>query len=350
MSLFGSLAAKAGLRERRAGLRVPTHGLEAFYWNGGTENRAEIKDIGPVGICLAAQDAMLVGSRVEIMLRRKAIEEATYSTRVSMPAQVVRVGKHEVGLKFINEHIESTEWPKLVVRAAELSERNDGVRMFRIARALAFLRRISPSAEEQLLDAMAGGMSRDGEERALEIFLMAEDLLLSQVQIPKRRVDAQLVQLIMDKGVNVDTFELDVASFWAGLLASSTLEGADDKESANFAELLSNTGIVPMRILAAACEKAMRLGWDPGFVFRKKLEYSEEELKKITSAKTVRAMDVGISTLYKLGLLRSSREMADFQPMEGIDLMPTALGLRLYARCTGRLEIPEARSGGTSAS
>src|SRR6185437_845549 len=268
MSLVGTLAAKAGLRERRAGLRVPTHGLEAFYWNGGKQNLAEIKDIGPVGICLAAEDAMLLGSRVEILLRRKAIEEATYGTRVSMPAQVVRVGKHEVGLKFINEHIESAEWPKLVVRAAELSTRNDGVRMFRIARALAFVRRISPSAEEPLLDAMAGGMSRDGEERALEIFLMAEDLLSSQVQTPKRRVDAELVQLIVDKGVNLDTFELDVARFWAGLLATSTLEGADDKESANFAELLSNLGIVPMRILAAACEKAMRLGWDTGFVFR----------------------------------------------------------------------------------
>ena len=349
MSLFGSLAAKAGLRERRAGLRVPTHGLEAFYWNDGKQNRAEIKDIGPVGICLTAQDAMLLGSRVEIMLRRKAIEEAVYGTQVSMQAQVVRVGKHEVGLKFINEHIESAEWPKLVMLAAELSERVDGVRMFRIAKALAFLRRISPSAEEQLLDAMAGGMSRDGEERALEIFLMTEDLLLSQVQIPKRRVDAQLVRLIVDKGVNLDTFELDVASFWAGLLASSTLEGADDKESANFAELLSNLGIVPMRILAAACEKAMKLGWDTGFVFQIKPEYSEDELKKITGAKTVGAVDVGISTLRKLGLLRRASEMPAFQPVNAIDLTPTALGLRLYARCTGRL-ISDARTGGGSAS
>lgn len=349
MSLIGTLAAKAGLRERRAGVRVPTGGLEAFYSNGGKQNPAAIKDIGPSGICLGAKDALPLGSRVEIILRRRAIEEAEYGTRVSMPAQVVRVRKQEIGLKFINEHIESAEWPKLVMRAAELSERNDGIRMFRIAKAVAFLRRISPSAEEHLLDAMEGGMSRDGEERALEIFLMAEELLLSLGQTPQRRVNEQLVQLIVDKGVNLDTFELDAARFWAGLLAVSTLEGTDDKESAKFAELLSNVGSVPMRILAAACEKAMKLGWDAGFVFRERVKYTTDEVAKIVGARNVRGIDFGIDRLHKRGLLQRAADAAILELGE-IDLTPTGLGLRLYARCTGYPEVPDSRAAGGIAS
>lgn len=350
MSLIGNLAAKAGLRERRAGVRVPTRGLEALYLSGGEQKSTGIKDIGPAGICLAADDALHLGSKIELTLRRKTIEEAEFGTRVSIPARVVRVGKSEVGLKFITEHINSAEWSKLVMRAAHLSARNDGVRVFRIARALAFLQRISPSAEAHLLDAMSGGMSYDGEERALEIFLLAEDLLLSRVQTPQRHVDPRLVQLIVDKGVNLDDFEMDIAHFWAGLLAASTLEGTNDEESANFAQLLSNVGIVPMRILAAACEKAMRLGWDTGFVFRTRVEYSADGVKKIVGARNDRAIDGGIHSLRKLGLLQNAKEAADFEPEEEIDLTPTGSGLRFYARCNGRLEVPDARAAGGSTS
>lgn len=349
MSLIGNFAAKLGLRERRASVRVPTRGLEAFYSSGGVQKPAAIKDIGLSGICLAADD-LLLGSSAEVTLRRKAIEDAECGTQVRLPAKVVRVSKREAGLQFIPDHIDSAEWSKLVLRAAQLSPRNDGVRLFRVAKALAFLQRISPSAEAQFLAAITGGMSHDGEERALEILLLAEDLLLSKGQISQRRVSEKLVRRIVDRGVNLDTFEADMAHFWAGLLATSTLEGNDDEESAKFAELLSKVDPVAVRILSSVCEKAMRVGWDTGFVFRKRLEYSVDDVKKISEAKTIRAMDVGINTLFEIGLLRNAKEMPTFQPAEVIDLTPTALGLRLYARCTGQLELRDARPAGGSAS
>jgi len=94
----------------------------------------------------------------------------------------------------------------------------------------------------------------------------------------------------------------------------------------------------------------MKLGWHSGFVFRRKLEYSEDEVKRITGAKTIRALDVGISTLHELGLLRSAKAMPAFQTVEAIDLTPTDLGVRLYARCTGRIEVPDSHAAGGSAS
>lgn len=345
MSLIGNLAGKLGLRERRAGVRVHTRGLEAFYSSGGERRPAPIKDIGPAGICLAAGDAMLLGTKIEVTLRRMAIEEAECGTRVSLPARVVRVGNREMGLKFVPEHIDSAAWPKLVMRAMELSVRNDGVRVFRVARALAFLQRISPSAEAPLLESMSGGMSRDGEERALEVLLLAEDRLLSQGQAPQRRVDEKLVQCIVDRGVNLDTFEADMAHRWAGLLAASTLEGTDDEESAKFAELLSKLNLGAVRVLTAACEKAMELGWEKGFVFRERVKYRLDEIEKIVGPRNVKSIDREIDRLRKLGLLKRAEQASAFD-LDEVELTPTVLGLRLHARCTGRLDVPEARAGG----
>lgn len=341
MSLIGDFAAKLGLRERRGGARVPTRGIEAYYPNSGEQKRAKIKDISPSGICLATKDDLPLGSRIKVMLRRKSIEEAEYGMEVWVPAEVARVGKHEMAFKFVSDHVDTAEWSKLMLRVAEFSARNDGVRIFRIARAIAFLQRISPSAAERFVEAMTSRLSYDGIERWLEILLLADDLLLSQNRAPQKQLDAKLVQHIVNKGVNLDTFETDMAHLWAGLLATSTLEGADDTESANFAKLLSGVDLVAARILSSACEKAMRLGWDSGFEFRQRVDYTMDEIRKITGAKTIRTMDVAINTLHELGLLRSRKGMPAFQEVEAIDLAPTGLGLRLYARCTGSLGVPE---------
>lgn len=342
MSLIGNFAAKAGLRERRAGVRVPTRGLDVFYLSGGKQKPATVKDIGPTGICLAAEDAMPLGSKVALTLRRKVVEEAECGTRVSLPAKVVRVGKRDVGLEFLHEHIDAAGWSKLVLQAAQLSERNDGVRVFRVARALAFLRQISPPAEAQLLEAMTGGMSYDGEERALEILLQAEEMLSSQGQSSKRHLDARLVQRIVDHGVNLDTRDAEMAHCWAGLLAAATLAGTDDQESLHFAGLLSKVDLVSMRILTAGCEKAMAGGWEPGFVFRQRVHYGTDEIKKIARVTNFMAIDRGVSRLQELGLVHPAARTASFEPLEEVDLTPTSLGLRLHARCAGRLEVPDA--------
>lgn len=342
MSLIGNFAAKAGLRERRAGLRVPTRGLEAFYWNGGEQKRAAIKDIGPTGMCLTMGDAMPLGSRVALTLRRKVIDESECGTGVLMPATIVRVGKHDVGLKFLHEHIDAAGWSKLVMEAALLSERNDGVRVFRLARAFAFLRRISPPAETQLSVAMTGGMSYDGEERALEIILQADDLLSSLGQTPRGHVNAQLVQHIVDHGVNLDTRDAEMAHCWAGLLAAATLDSTDGEENLGFVELLSKVDIVSMRILRVSCEKAIASGWDPGFVFREKIHSTADEIKKIARVTNVVAIDRGVTRLQELGLVHRADRASAFEPLEEVDLTPTALGLQLHARCSGRLEVPAA--------
>lgn len=340
MSLIGNFAAKLGLRERRKGARVPTRGLEAFYSVDGQRKAATIKDIGPAGICLSTEEHHPPGTNVILTLRRRALEEAECGTRVSIPARVVRAGKQEVGLEFVNEHIDAAGWSALVLKAAQLSARNDGVRVFRIARALAFLERISPAGAADFLKAITGGMSYDGEERALEIVLTAEEMLASQGQAPKTGVNANLIRRILERGVNLDSWEADVARSWAGLLASSCLRGSDDRESVVYAELLSKLERAPIRILATGCEMAMAVGWEPGFVFSRNIQCSMDSMKKILGMRDTVAIDWGMNRLQEFGLLQQSLKPPTFDPVMQIDITPTELGLKLHARCMGHLEVP----------
>jgi hypothetical protein len=347
MSLIGRFAVKVGLRERRRDARVATRGVEAFYATGGERKDAAIKDISPAGICLATKERLQPGSPVLLTLRRRALEEADYGTHVSMPSRVVRANGMEAGLEFVHEYIDAAGWSQLVLQAAQLSSRNDGVRVFRIARALAFLRRISPAGADHFLEAITGGMSYDGEERALEMVLQAEEMLASRKQVPKTGVDPDLIRRIVDRGVNLDTWETDVMQCWAGLLASSCLKDSDDRESLSYAELLSKLEQGPIRILTAGCVMAMAVGWDAGFVFPHNIQCDVDAMKKIVGVRNTMAVDWGLNRLHELGLLQQTLKPPMFDPAMQMDITPTGLGLKLYVRCTGRLELPEACVAGS---
>lgn len=349
MSLIGNFAAKIGLRERRKDSRVPTRGLEAFCTRGGERMAGRIKDISPAGICLELRESLPPGTQVELTLRRRSCEEDECGAQVSIPSRVIRADGAEAGLEFLNEHVNAAGWSGLVLKAAQLSRRNDGVRVFRIARALAFLQRISPAGSEYFLKAITGGMSYDGEERALEIVLQAEDMLERRRQRLKRGVDSNLIRRIVEHGVNLDSWEADVVRCWGGLLASSSLEGSEDGESLVFAALLSKLEQGAIRILTAGCEKAMVTGWDAGFVFPGGIHCGIEEMKRIVGARDTMAVDWGLNRLGEFGLLKESRKLSSFEMLRQIDITPTGLGLKLYARCSGRLEVPDVRMAGGNA-
>lgn len=349
MSLIANFAAKIGLRERRNGSRVPTRGLEAFYSAGGTRKPAAIKDISPAGICLCVEEPLSRGTNVLLTLRRKVLEDAECGAQVAIPAKVVHTNGEDTGLEFVHEHIDTARWSELVLKAAQLSARNDGVRVFRIAKALAFLERISPAGAAQFVKAITGGMSYDGEERALEIVLQAEEMLAARGQVPRIGVDAKLIQRILDRGVNLDSWETDVVQCWAGMLAASSLEGSDDRENLVYAELLSKLERAAIRILNAGCIMGIALGWEPGFVFSRNIQCGMDAMKKIVGVRDTMGIDWGMNRLHEFGLLQETVKPPTFDPMMQIDITPTGLGLKLHARCTGRLEVPEACVAGGGA-
>lgn len=350
MSLIANFAAKVGLRERRKGSRVPTRGLEAYYSAGGLRKLAQIKDISPAGICLSVEEPLSRGAKLLLTLRRRALEDAECGTQVSIPAKVIHTDGEDAGLEFVHEHIDTARWSELVLKAAQLSPRNDGVRVFRIAKSLAFLERVSPPSAAQFVKAITGGMSYDGEERALEIVLHAEEMLASRGQVPKTGVDPKLIKRILDRGVNLDSWETDVVQSWAGMLAASSLEGSDDRENIVYAELLSKLERPAIRILSAGCVMAEAVGWEAGFVFSHNIQCSMDAMKKMVGVRDTMAIDWGMNRLHEFGLLQETLKPPTFDSMMQIDITPTGLGLKLHARCTGRLQVPEAcmAGGGTA--
>ncbi|HEX8710453.1 MAG TPA: PilZ domain-containing protein [Terracidiphilus sp.] len=347
MSLIANYAAKIGLRERRKNGRMPTRGIEAAYSVDENQKDATIRDISPTGVCLASEDQLAVGSDVLVTLRRKPLDESDYGTEVSMPARVVRAGTKEVGLEFLHQHLDATAWSNLVLKAAEISKGKDGVRVFRVARALAFLQRISPATEPQFVKAITGAMSNDGAERALEIVVRAEGMVWQNGRGPRAGVDARLVYRIVERGANTDLCEAEMMGFWAGLLAAAAHEGVREQDCLESADMVSKLELSHLRILAAGCERAVSLGWGAGYELPQRVYYSATEIRKNTGARDMTAVERGLNRLEELGLLQKSQKLPIFEPVTEVDVTPTALGLNLYARCIGRTRMPEVHIAGS---
>lgn len=338
MSFIGTFAARLGLRERRKDDRVPTRGIEVSYADGGEPTPAKVRNISSTGIYLSGSYNWQPDAGVLLILRRKTLSDQDYGTQVLMPARVVRVGKGGVGLAFENDHIDAAGWSKLVIRAAGLSVNNDGVRVFRTARALALVQRVCPEAEAQYLKLVGDGVSYESAQRALEIVLRAEELLRARGHEPRRKANRWLFQFIVENGLRADVGEDVLVQCWGGLLASSLAEGSDEASSRQFAELLMKLDATPVRILNAACSRAVAVGWAPGSTSPKPLHCSVEEAKKIAETKSPAKIGWAMSCLNDMGLMEPTAGQLSLDPITEINMTPTALGLRLYARCNGQLE------------
>lgn len=325
---------------------MPTRGIEAVYAVDEKLTPATIRDISPTGICLGADDELAIGTDVLLTLRRKPLDENDYGTEVSMPARVARLAARELGLEFVHEHMDPSAWSALVLKAAEVSKGKDGVRVFRMARALAFLQRISPSTEPQFIKAITGGMSSDGAERALEIVVKAEAMVWRNGRNVRSGVDAKLVYRIVERGANTDLCEAEIMGFWAGLLAAASQEGAREQDCLEFVDLLSKLELAHLRILAAGCKTAVTLGWDAGYELPQRVFYSAAEIRKIAAARDMVAVERGLNRLQELGLVQQSGKLPIFEPITEVDVTPTGLGLNLYARCIGRTGVPEVHGAG----
>lgn len=343
MSFIGTFAAKMGLRERRKDDRVPTRGIEVSYVAGAEPTPVKVKNISSTGIYLSGGHDWQPDASVLLILRRKTLFDQDYGTQVLMPARVVRVGKGGVGLAFENDHIDAAGWSKLVIRAAGLSVNNDGVRVFRTAKALALVQRACPEAEAQYLKFIGDKVSYESAQRALEIVLRADELLHSQGHEPRRKTDSRLFQFIVENGLRADVGEDILVQCWGGLLASSLVEGSDDASSREFAELLMKLDATPLRILNAACDRAVAAGWEPGSTLPKPSHCSVEEAKKFAETKSLAKIGWAMGCLNDTGLMEPTAGQLSLDPITELNMTPTALGLRLYARCSGQLEPADLR-------
>src|SRR6185437_12064773 len=351
-----NLMRKAGKSERRSDQRAPAPELDASYSTQLERKNARIKDISATGLYLLTEDPLQPGTDVELILQKcslaaqeQGLSDLGFSSpeddrpaHVHLRAKAVRVGQDGVGVAFELDS-EKTTWTRLMGVLADVTGDSDRVRLFRVNKALAFVLRISPAAEDEMLQMVSSHMSLEHIGRVVEIALAAEEIASARDASLRHDLPSTLVLRILQDGSKVD--EQRTRRMWAELLAACCYEGAKDVVSLNYVTLLSRLDAVQIRIFDASCRRAIQAGWDQGFRFRQDLQSSAEEVRKITHIQNLMAIERDLNHLFELGLVEQTVRPILCQEIESVNLTPTPLALKLYAQCQGQPEPPETLEG-----
>lgn len=323
--------------------RIDSPGIEAFYSFGTEQRRAAIQSISPTGVFLLTEDCWLPGTIVQLTLQQKSGRMDAHATQVRMAARVVRQDLNGVGMEFLLGKIGTAKWLELFTRAVFLTEENDPVCVFRVAKALAFLLRIAPLAENRILDWITSETSPERVSRSVAIALCAESLLAGPSLAPRIGISSNLVCSILEEGSKAPDGQAQ--QFWSGLLVSICLGNSGNEESASFIALLSRLDSIHIRILAAVGSRTILSAMGPGVKLSKNSGFSHEEIARISGGRGPAEIDAGVHFLESLGLIERIEGPVGCQQTDPCDLAPSELGVRFYARCSGQSDSPHGVMG-----
>jgi hypothetical protein len=338
--------------ERRSNGRTPAPDLDVSYSTELEQKKVRIKDISSTGMYMLTDDRPQPGTNIELTLQKAGatpddgmmdLQENESRSTVRVRARAVRVGEDGVGVVFEEERLDAATWSRLMSALEKLTGETDQVKLIRSTKALAFAVRISPAAEKDILEMVASHLSLEHAARAIEIALKAEEMASAQGAALRTDLPPELVLRILQDGSKVD--EESTRTMWTELLATASYEGSDDAENLEYSLLLTRIDPVQMRIVDAACKLAYLVGWDPGFVFHQDLHCGAEDIKKISHVQNLTGIERDLNHLFELGLLEQTDRPAMCQQVERVNLTPTSLALKLYARCHGLPAPPVAREG-----
>jgi hypothetical protein len=327
-------AARVGISERRNVVRAAARDLSAAYASGAEEKRAKIKDISPTGAYLVTSHRWLIGTQLSLTLQNGSRKHSRFSPQVRLQAKVVRFGEDGVGVSFVHGYADSAQWLAAVSKAASLFPDNGPVRLFRLAKALAFLLQFAPSAEDRISKLFKEELSEERIERAIELVLTAERLVVGNVTGRKSEVVPSLVLRIMTDGST--SHEETMHQCWAGMLATSTLKESNDDAIMSFVILLSKLEPVHVLILASAAQRAVQAGFHSCTTGLQNLHCTMDEVKRITRISNAALIECALNRLYEFGLLELTTKSFGCASLESANLTPTKLGLKFYQACIGR--------------
>jgi len=312
-------------------------GLAAYYWTGSAPKQNSIRDISSTGVYLLTEERWAPGALVSLTLQMIGPPERSPERRIAVQARAIRWGEDGVGLSFVlppgtDLHL----WESRLKTADDLTDPSDVLREFRVAEALAFLRRISPDVEEDARRLFREGLSNYRVESALEIAARAEKLLGSAPDAAKMRARADLVLRILEDGSWAESESIQ--QMWAGLLATACTPEGNDDSNLVFANLLSQLTPIHVRMLATACAKGVRGFSGIGRISPRAFACTPEEMMKVTGSREMLKLDWDLEHLSDLGLLEKRIKSSRFTPIEDANIAPTPLGQHLYARCSGHRE------------
>jgi hypothetical protein len=321
-------------QNRRGAERRPSPGLVAYELSGNTTKMHEVDNISSTGIYLRTNGRWEPGEKVSLTLQRSGPPEENPQQRIEFDAGAVRAGDDGVGLMFVlPEGMDLRLWESPERTGIYEAKPDSVVRELRMARALAFLRRICPPAAEEIKEMLHKSLSSVRVANAVEIAFKAERLLVNQPNAYSMVAHPDLMVRILEHGTWVDMEWIQ--ELWAGLLASScTFEGQDESNLV-FINLLSRMAPLPTQILTAACAKATQAISESASVSPYLLAFSAEEMAKITRSNNLAKIYRSIAELSELGLLEKGPRISSSASPDTGKAKPTHLGLQMYARCQG---------------
>jgi hypothetical protein len=197
---------------------------------------------------------------------------------------------------------------------------------------------IAPGAETQFLQLVVeiGG---EQAERMMDVLILADELLSSRNSEPAASLSPNLLLRILEYGSKASGN--GGLQCWAGLLVSCCLDKQQDDDIGRLVVLLSKLDRDHFSILTAACDRAMRTGWQAGFVFNSPLACSADEVRKLCGIRNPVAVERNLNHLYQFGLMEQTVRPLGCAQLEQVNITPTPLGLKLGVRCRGDAALPE---------
>jgi len=322
-------------QNRRASDRRNSQGLVAYDSLSEKPRMHEVGDLSSNGLYLRTSERWEPGTAMDLILQRKGRPEKNSQERIELEVVVVRTGADGVGFAYaLPEGLQLKLWEAPGRNGANEADPGCVLRELRMARALAFMCRICPSATEEITALFYKTLSNVRLANVVEIALKAERLLVPEPHAYSMVAHRDLILRILEHGSWVDVAWLQ--ELWAGLLATScTLEGQDESNLV-FIDILSRLAPLPTQILAVACAKAMQAMGESSSIPPSLMAFTAEEIARITRSNNLTKIYRSIAELSELGLLEKSPKAATQDNPHAAKAKPTHLGLEMFARCNGQ--------------
>lgn len=332
--LFAEPEHKTPMVRRRASRR-PAPEFEIGYSFGDAMKFDPIRDISASGVYLLTETRWIPGSLVPLTLHPKACESAMPQQReITVPARAVRCGDDGVGWSFVPpEELDVDAWVNLVEGSLDQDSPNDLVGQFRMAEAVAFLSRITPSIGPGLRQLVRGERNNQHAANVVEIALETKRILSGREGYGALRAHEHVVLQVLEHGSWAE--EGDIQRCWAGLLAASCMPEPSDESNLFLVDLFSQLAPIHIRIFTTTCRKATKVPAGNGTVTALPLEFSPDEMMKVSGSRDLIRIERDLFHLSLLGLMESEQKSAMLAVIDHARVTPTALGLQLYARCNG---------------
>jgi hypothetical protein len=309
-------------------------GLEAIHWTGSSPGLDIVKNISSTGMYLVTRERWQEGEINPVRLVYPELADDSAEKQVTIETRTIRCGEDGLGLSFIlPECMDLWLW-----KTDDRIEPEDILSEFRLSRALAFLRRICPSASQELKLLFREGLGNLRVGHAISIAHRAEIMLAAEPNFDRLRAPASVVLRAVKEGSWAD--DTATQNIWAGILVTACTSSGDDESNLPYMDLLAEMATVDTRLYVEACSKAPKVFASNGAVSALALMCTADHMVHLTGTKDLSKIDRNILQLSILGLLEPREKAKYFSFAQTANLTPTALGLELYARCQGHRGAP----------